>query len=237
VNFHSGSSGGTYVLDGGLLCTSNVTVTSFRSESKFVQNGGVHVVINAIELAGSARYYPPIITPGRYILGSNGVLMARSVVLKDEYGDASFESSGIGRISETIQFKGQPDYIGDLKISGGSLACSNLMNEGTVVDIQQTGGSLIVTNLLSFSGYYPGFFNGQGARAARYDFAGGTLDAQNIELAAEWIIGASPQTGRITNPGYFKIAGILRIQDGEEELGRLYWPLIQQSTWPVEKRN
>lgn len=218
VSFYTGD-GGSYILNAGLLCTSNLSVTAFRSDAEFIQNGGVHIVTNEIQLAGSARYYPPVITPGRYILGSNGVLRARSILLKNMYGGSSFQTSGSANISEAIQFAGQPDYIGNLTISGGVLACSNLLNSGTVVDIRQTGGALIVSNFFSFSGYYPGVFGGRGARRARYDFAGGTLNAENIELAAEWVIGSSERPGRITNSGSFHLAGILRMQEGEEHLG------------------
>jgi len=107
-----------------------------------------------------------------------------------------------------------------LSISAGTFACSNVLNDGAVFDIQQTGGALIVTNQFSFGGYYPGVYNGTGARYAQYLFAGGALSAGNIELAAEWIISGSGESGRITNPGSFKMGGTLRIGDAHETLGR-----------------
>ncbi|MGI8965501.1 MAG: hypothetical protein ACR2H1_05355, partial [Limisphaerales bacterium] len=106
---------------------------------------------------------------------------------------------------------------GIISLSGGKLACANVIREGDGgAHIFQTGGEFIVTNLFSFGGV-------GGSRrlsSLQYNFTGGTLMASNIELAAETIIGSSTNTGRITNPGYFKMAGKLTVGDANEQLGR-----------------
>ena len=91
------------------------------------------------------------------------------------------------------------------------------------MDIFQSGGTFIVSNLFSFAGYagkYDWYSTHRDARFVRYEFSSGTLYASNIELLAHWIIGSSTNAGRITNPGYFKLAGTLEVGNAVEQLGR-----------------
>jgi hypothetical protein len=212
------ASSANYALNGGALYTSNVVVQALLASSAIRQTGGVHVISDTLWLRGSARF-PRTPIPATYTVGTDAFLSARSVVIDESGGFSYLETSGTTRVAESIRFAGSPEFVGALVISGGMLTCSNVLNEGAAVDIRQTGGAFVVTNLLSFSGFYPGIF-GQNGRPARYEFMDGTLAAGNIELAAEWIIGSSAQPGRVTNPGDFKMAGILRAGDANEHLGR-----------------
>ncbi|MGI8965706.1 MAG: hypothetical protein ACR2H1_06415, partial [Limisphaerales bacterium] len=205
-NIHS-SMTASYSLNGGLLSTSDVFL---GSAGTFIQNAGVHTITNGLEISGEAigHGYPQILTPARYLL-TNGILSARSIVLHGISGTTEFaQEGGTTIISESLQFGTDTGYrVGTFSLDGGILTCSNVVSSGSVVDIFQNGGSFITTNLFSFAGY-----GGQvdyysihiPPRYAQYHFTGGTLMASNIELAAETIIGSSTNTGRITNPGYFK---------------------------------
>jgi hypothetical protein len=218
----SDAGGGMYVLSGGFLGTSNVFVGAYRSSSEFEQTGGVHIVTNRLSLQGSARYHPPVAIPGRYDL-ANGILSAGNLELDGRYGFAEFvQESGSTSISESLQLNlGESHYRGDIVLGGGTLACSNVDYAGAGVDILQMGGALIVTNLFSFGGHIPPpFWVPAERRYPRYDFKAGRLIAANIELCAEWIIGSTPGEGRITNRGFFKMAGTLRIGNANEHLGR-----------------
>lgn len=209
----TGGSPMQFELSGGWLFSGNVRI---GPRGSFIQTGGRHAVDGSLTLEGSTRYYPwnPAI-PAFYT--NSGYLMARNLEI-NEY--STFASSGTNTISESIRFIGRPGKIGALSISGGLLASSNVENAGGVVDIVQAAGNFTVTNLFSFTGCYVGGYNGAGARFGRFDFSGGTFTANNVELGAEWIIGSSSQAGRISNPGYFKMAGILRVGGADEQLGR-----------------
>lgn len=208
-----------YVQNGGLLCASNVMVAAGLGSSSFLQNGGRHMVTNILHLSGSARYYPPRPILAKYSIGSNGVLFARSLLIDQRYGFCAFESSGNATIAEDVQLIGTPDYVGTFAVYGGTLSCANFLNSGGLMDISQTGGAVVVSNHFSFSGYYPGVYNGLNARPARYDFKDGTLHADQIDLSAEWVIGSSTREGRIANGGQFRMAGTLRVGDATEYLG------------------
>ena len=203
----------TYSMNAGSLASSNVSV---GPRCAFSQNGGVHSITDTLRIEGSARYYPPVPIPASY--RTTGSLYARSLVIAGVF--SHFSTSGTTIISESLQFIGSRDLNGSVSITGGTLACSNVLNSGGGADIGQSGGAFIVTNLFSFAGYEPGIFNSAG-RYARYNFSGGTLTVSNMDLAAEMIIGSSTQAGRITNSGYFQLAGTLRVGDADEHLGPL----------------
>ena len=129
-------------------------------------------------------------------------------------------------ISDTLQLNLPPsdlnvDMRGTVRLEGGSLACSAISSAGVGADIVQTGGNLIVSNLLSLSGsYLPRLWPAGTRLIVRYDFAGGTLTAKDIEIQGELVIGSSNARDRITNPGTFKLGGLLKAGDSEENLGR-----------------
>lgn len=207
----SGSATVRYILESGFLSSSNLSLLAGFTSAYF-QNNGTQTVTNVLNLRGSARYYPPI--PNWAAFTNRGSLSAR-VLEMDEF--SSLTISGTASISESIAFIGTDQYAGQLLISG-TLACSNLLSAGANVDITQTGGAVIVSNRFSFAGWYPGIYN-RGGRFARYHFSGGQISAKDIELAAEWIIGNSSQSGRINNTGTFTLGGILRVGDATEQFG------------------
>lgn len=201
-----------YFLSSGLLCTSNVLIAVGISESTFEQTGGSHIITNTLRLEGSGRNLSRI--PARYIL-ANGSLSARFIQIEGSVFD---QTNGTTTIAESLQFNtAELGFIGTLFLRGGTFACANVSHGPIGADFVQTGGALIVTNLFSFGGYYNAPFV---PRYPQYDFSGGTLTASNIDLTAEMIIGSAAQTGRITNAGYFKMAGTLTVGDADEQLGR-----------------
>ncbi|HEX7860646.1 MAG TPA: hypothetical protein VF773_09990 [Verrucomicrobiae bacterium] len=210
-----------YVLNRGLLKLGTSSVGAGMSGAFFEQNGGVQVVTNAIRLTGSARYYPPQDITASYRVKNDAVLSAGSLEFDSSFGFCSFESSGQIQFRENIVYAGDADYQSRFQISGGVVASSNFVVESGVLNITQTGGALVVTNLFKFRGYYPGVYNGLNARPARYQFTSGTISAKDIELGADWIIGSSTATGRIDNAGTFRMTGTLRIGDAVEQFGKL----------------
>lgn len=206
-----------YHLNGGVLKTdcSSIVASDFV-QSTFEQNGGSHIVSNTLALYGSTIRGGPG-HEAKYLL-SNGILSARIVRLNGNSGYCIFsQTNGTTSISETFHLN-EPSsaYMGNVFLHGGTLACGNVISAGAGDDILQSGGDFVVTNLFAFGGR--GTFGL--VRFARYTFNGGTLTASNIELSAEWVIASSTQTGRIANPGYFKLSGTLEIGDATEQLGR-----------------
>ncbi|MDQ6632695.1 MAG: hypothetical protein M3Y82_13230, partial [Verrucomicrobiota bacterium] len=204
----------TYVLNGGLLCTGDVLIPPAGREGYLDQNGGVHIVTNTLTVIGNFERYSR--ADSAYRLNS-GVLSAGQLDLAG--GSLSLRDATIANFG-LLQVRGgtyDADAAGSIFIPGGKLACANLIHEGSGgAHISQTGGEFIVTNLFSFGGV-GGFYR---LSSLQYNFTGGTLMASNIELAADMMIGSSTNTGRITNPGYFKMAGKLTVGDATEQLGR-----------------
>jgi len=209
--------GAAYYLNGGLLSDSNVLVVATglpgSSSRTFVQNGGVHVITNALHLQGAARYLTTV--PAYYYL-TNGSLFARSLIL-----DVGSFTQFDGRVSvaDSLQLLGQENmFFSEFYLRGGVLSCANILHNDPGGDFWQTGGDLIVTNLFSFGGYKS---QGFGLWSAHYYFEGGTLAAGNIELTGVWSITGSNQSNRVSNPGYFKLAGTLSLEDINLKFGTL----------------
>jgi len=220
------SGNGEYQLSGGLLATSNTFVGAFMDGSRIRQSGGVYVVTNKLTLQGSSRYYPPQSITARYEL-SSGTFSAKTVELDGRYGHPEFlQKGGEATIADTLQLNLPPsdlnvDMRGTVRLEGGSLACAAISSAGVGADIQQTGGNLIVSNLLSLSGsYLPRLWPAGTRLPVRYDFAAGTLTATDIEIEGELVIGSSNARERINNPGTFKLGGLLKAGDTDENLGR-----------------
>ena len=235
IHTGGGDGAGAYLMDGGALYTGRISVFAWRERGFFEHNAGLVVVTNEIELIGSSRYYPPRPIEAVLTVDSSAVLRAGSLKLNQDYGFCSFQTAGETTFSGNIEVVGNPLKIGDITISGGTLSCANFLNDTGAVDIVHTAGAFNVANTFSFTGYYPGVYDGINARPARYDFQGGTITAPNIDLAAELIIGSSSQANRISNSGEFNMAGTLRAGDATEQLGR--FTLVDDATIILDSGN
>lgn len=208
-------------VDGGCMFANSVNVAW---GGNFDLSAGTVRITNEISIfgTGDGRGHPVTYNFG-YFSVDGGQLFAKSLQLNNFAGSYA-QGAGTVRITGDIQFVGSTDnMVAALALSGGTLSCSNLEYAGGVVDIEQSGGNLIVSNLLAFDGYYNGYQYYTyiiPPRFVRYDFSGGTLTARNIELSAEWNIGSSTNSSRISNSGYFQTSGTLTIGDANEQLGR-----------------
>jgi hypothetical protein len=221
VQVAAGYGESAYLMDGGQLYAGNVGVTAGMEMSVFEQNGGSVAITNTLTLLGSSRYYPPTPIEAKYTVGSNAVISARAILVDDSYGYCWFETAGRVSVAENITLAGSAQYPVTFRILDGTIACSNLVADGeAVLDISQPGGSLIVSNLFSISGYYPGVYNLY-ARPAVYELGNGSVTAGDIELTAQWTIASSTRAGRISNPGQLIFSGILEVGDANETLGQL----------------
>jgi len=117
-----------------------------------------------------------------------------------------------------IQATGQ-GFLGnhsEITLAGGTLSCSNLSwIDGGIT--HQYGGALVVSNSLSFGGVRVN--GGNFTNYSRYEFFGGTLNASNISVGGDWIIGDG-SSNRITNPGSITLSHLLQIGNAVEQLGR-----------------
>ena len=107
-------------------------------------------------------------------------------------------------------------FVVRITLAGGSLSCSNFTLDDGRGTFNQSGGVLIVSNLLTITGYRDLMFRYYGS----YTFTGGTLIASNINIGGDWIIGDSTGTPRITNPGTCSLSHTLQIGNAVEQLGR-----------------
>jgi hypothetical protein len=210
-----------YTLNGGLLESSNVFLQSGPGSARFHQNGGVHSCKQTLTLQGTL-WHGQSPRLGSYFLG-NGQLFAGSLVV---LGFGEFiQSNGLASISGVLELGGDTYSRWGSSLSGGTLACSNLVSSGGGANFQQTGGAFFVTNLFSFGGEPTCCAPNS---APFYSFSGGTLSASNMAIGTfrdgtnaftRFILGSSAAAGRITNPGYFSLAGILQSGDANEQLG------------------
>jgi hypothetical protein len=200
-----------FTLNGGLLVDNNVHVNADTIATDIQQNGGTHIVSNILKLTGGTR--TGTIRPASYQL-NNGTLSASNIVLESQAGDARFfQSNGIVQAGQ-IQANGYYANHSEITLAGGTLSCSNLvMTDGA--QCIQSGGALVVSNTLAFSG-----FRSPGPNLySRYTLLGGTLSADNIYVGGDWIIGDSA-TSRISNPGSCTLAHFLQIGNAVEQLGQ-----------------
>jgi hypothetical protein len=101
-------------------------------------------------------------------------------------------------------------------VAGGTLGCSNYTAADSGAQLNQSGGALVVSNLLDFgaSGLGFEFFPIYGT----YTFTGGTLTASNINISGILSIGDGT-VKRISNPGFFSLSHLLQISNAVEQLG------------------
>jgi len=211
-----GSSPG-FALNGGLLTDNDFTMLGDDFGSITVeQNGGTHIVSNALHLAGGSTHGQTI-RPATYRL-NGGKLSAHTIVLDANQGDSVFMQSNATAQAETI-YAHSVGYFGsfvvNITLAGGSLSCSNFTLDDGRGSFNQSGGAFVVSNLLTITGYRDLMIRYYGS----YAFTGGTVTASNINIAGDWIIGDGI-TPRITNPGTCSLSHTLQIGNAVEQLGR-----------------
>ncbi len=195
----------SYNLSGGLLSAGSEEIFSggHNALATFTQTGGGNTVTNALRLQGSAISSDPF-GPSVALYSMNSGQLSVGTLLLDSYSSFA-QSNGTTMVSGAVDFNtGSPFFLTTSFLTGGTLATANVGFAGAGEGLEQTGGTLVVSNLLSFGGFTfeppLGF--------ALYDFAGGLLMASNIEILANFSIGsAGGQTRRITNPGFFRLGG------------------------------
>lgn len=202
-------------LNGGLLADGGMSVIG-GSPSSIYQNGGTHVITNALYLGGEATS-PSEIQPAVYNL-NNGTLTAATIELNANNGDSLFIQSNGSAHAETIYVHSvgyYSEFNTYVTLAGGTLSCSNLTVNDGGDRFNQSGGALIVSNLLNFGGSRNIGITIYG----RYTLTGGTLTASNINVSADWVIGDGT-SNRITNAGTFSLSHLLQISNAVEQLGR-----------------
>jgi hypothetical protein len=200
----------SYTLVNGTLCAGG----ELLDPGDFFQTGGSHIVTNVLEVEGTG--YEFAITPADFEL-TDGSLLVGTMVFATNGGPVDFTANN-ATVGIAGTFQVGDGGLSQLILSGGILSCQNLNTAGGALDIVQNSGSLVVTDLFQFAGYYSGGYNGIGNRFPIYSFTGGTLTASNIELDAQWMIG-SGLNGSVTNSGCFQMAGALTISNSVEHFG------------------
>jgi hypothetical protein len=203
---------GNYILDAGSIDVEAIVLDpTDAGAATFEQNGGTNEVLG-LTIEGN-------IAGGQG--GSNyrlrdGTLRAWLITLGGFTGHGLYaQTNGTASVGSQLRFESFQS-IADFVLHGGTLACDEVASFASSANITQTGGALIVSNLFAYH-----FDPAWGAAGhPTYNFSGGTFFAHDIDLSTEWIIGSSSQTGRISNPGYIKLAGRLRVGDAREQLGR-----------------
>jgi hypothetical protein len=214
----------SFKLNGGLLADTGVTVTGDDFGSATLeQNGGTHVITNGLSISGGFTHGETI-RPGTYIL-NGGTLSAQVINLYGTSGDAVFlQTNGIVRAG-VFQANSAGYYSSCntlVTLAGGTLNCSNYTTVDGGARFNQTGGALVVSNLLDFGGgrYVGGPI---GIIYGLYTLTAGTLTAKDIRITGDWIIGDGT-TNRITNSGTFSLAHALMISNAVEQLGAFILP-------------
>lgn len=196
----------TYILNDGLLVTSNTVV--YGGDGNFAQSGGLHRVDGALALAGFfGRSFTPF--DARYTL-SGGVVTAHSLSI--DFGAMS-QSAGTNQISGdlviglTLPFSPRSFYI----LGGGILSTSNtFVLDSAKGSFRQSGGTHAVGNLLEISGSLgPG-----------YTLSAGKLIAPDIRIGSKSIF--AHVGGTISNRGTLTLSGgRWQSATGEHHLGGL----------------
>lgn len=197
-----------YSLNGGFLGSGLTRVDG----TTFEQSGGTHLATNGLFIAGFPGA-PDEFVFARYNL-SGGVLQAPSIDVSD-YGSFA-QSNGTTQVSGAVHFETVSAVQRTASyLAGGNVFCNDITHGGVGADFVQTEGALVVSNLFSFGG----LSTNPPLDLATYDFSGGTLDASNMDFQARVHLGGA-ETKRISNPGYFKLAGILAATNSDESLGK-----------------
>jgi len=210
----------TISLSGGLLADNDVNVMAgYYGTATIEQNGGTHIITNSLSIAGGA-HSGTTVHPATYRL-NDGTLSVRHMELGADDGDSVFVQSNGTATAETIYTHSEGYYASHntiVTLAGGTLSCSNYTNVDGGGQLNQSGGALIISNLLDFGGFrnagllYPLY--------GRYTFTGGTVTASNINMTGDWVIGDSTVASRISNGGFFSLSHLLQIGNAVEQLGR-----------------
>ncbi len=204
-----------YDLLAGLLSAGSEEIfTGFNGMATFAQSGGRNVVTNELRIEGAAVRTGTGPHIADYIL-TGGELFAGSIRLGPYSSYA--QSNGTAIVSGSVLFTGlSPTFRSTSYLAGGTLAASNFLFPGAGENLVQTGGTLMASNLFSFGG----FVFSPPLGFATYDFAGGRLVANNIEILAIMSIGsAGGQTRRITNSGFFRLSRFILAASSTIDLG------------------
>lgn len=212
-----------FTLNGGLLADSGFQLMAgYRTPVGATQNGGWHVITNTLIIQGSSPNGTST-DPATYNL-NGGTLSAGFIELNANEGDSLFVQSN-GTTFAGAVFAHSTGYYSSLNthivLEGGTLACSNFTDIDGGGTFNQTGGSLVVSNLLDFSGARDLGF-GQKIYG-KYTFTSGTIAAGDINIAADWFIGDGT-SNRISNPGTFALSHNLTISNAVEQLGHFALP-------------
>ena len=211
-----------YFLSGGVLLADFEHVYgSDYNGAKIEQTGGKHSVTNGVVLEGGLRHGATLY-PGEYVL-SAGELAARFLEI-GRYASYS-QSNGVAVFAESLRFNAPSAFMRPTSfLTGGTLATREISSTGAGVNWLQTGGALIVTNLLAFGGFTASPPLGY----ATYTLSGGSLNARDIVITSRMVISLRGQAHRISNPGSFSLGGLLATADIDEALGRFI--LLTNST-------
>jgi hypothetical protein len=204
---------GRYVLSNGVLKVSNYT----RSDGggNFQQWGGLHTNAETrVTGYDDGRHGPRL---GGFTLGG-GILLTPSISIN--FGGL-LQSGGTNRVSGNVVV-GTQGQLSSFRLTGGLLTDLNAgifsgsgSGSGSYQSAVfiQTGGSHIVTNLLSISGYNRWNMNG-------YILSGGQLSAPNIRLENGGIF--YHDGGTLTHSGLLTLgAGTWNEQSGGQQFGQL----------------
>jgi hypothetical protein len=209
-------------LNGGLLADNDVVLMAgYYASVTFDQNGGDHLISNSLSISGSA-HDSYTVRPATYHM-NDGTLYARLIELGADQGDSVFvQSNGLAKAG-TIYAHSEGYFASHntiVTLAGGKLNCSNYTTIDGRGTLNQSGGALVVSNLLDFGGFRN--WGGSYSYYGLYTLSGGTLFASNINISADWVIGDG--TNRISNPGFFSLSHALHIGNATEQLGRFILP-------------
>jgi len=203
VDFHFGNRG-SYTMSNGVFIADAMVLNSFGT---FSQWNGSNAISGAITITGAEFFPGGNFGPGRYEL-NGGILSAGSLYLN--IGSYS-QSGGTNRITgDVIMVQNSYNYF---SLSGGLLCDRNtIIQPNNTSGFVQTGGTHIITNLLTLDGNTPWF--------VAYTLAGGQLTVSNIQINST---AQFKQTGgTVTQSGVLTLAnGTVFAGPGAQQFGRL----------------
>jgi len=205
-----------FTLNGGLLADSSVKLVSgYKTSISIDQNGGSQLITNSLLIEGSSANGFST-DPATYNM-NGGTLSAGVIELNADEGDSLFVQSNATVFAGTVYthsagyFSGHNTHV---TLSGGTLTALNYTNIDGNGTLNQSGGALVVSNLLTFGGSRDVGIMLYGT----YTLTGGTLSASNIDISGIFNIGDGT-SNRITNPGAFTLSHLLQISNAVEQLG------------------
>jgi hypothetical protein len=215
----------SFTLNGGLLADSGFEMNAGNFGHLTVRhNGGSHVITNTLLIAGNTYLGGSSLTPTYNLNG--GTLSAGTIELNADGGDSVFVQSNATTSAGTFYTHGGDyRYKTTVTLAGGTVGCSNYTTADAGAQLNQSGGALVVSNLLDFGASGFGFENFP--IYGTYTFTGGTLTASNINISGILSIGDG-SANRISNPGFFSLSHLLQISNAVEQLG--HFVLVSNAT-------